>query len=182
VVESPAGAAELIQLQELKTLAQYGIPWPFEKTVRLSQFVNGDFYVVGPGTVTSIDRRPLIRSEAVESELVEAEKKGIASAKFIRNGPMLNPPAHQEVAYDTGIRNYSEPELVVVPPIRLRPSDCLVSIISLKVGEKGQFPYHSKGRMREQHDNSPVKTSAILTCVAEPQLADAFRPSHGDRQ
>ncbi len=181
-VYSPAAAEELDQLPQLKTISQYGITRTFEKPVRVGQFVNGDYYVVGPLTVTNIDPRPLIGAEVPESELVEAEKERIPSGKFIRNGSMLNPPAKQEVAYDTGIRNYSKPELVAVPPTRLRPGDSLVSTISLRVEEKSQFPYHNPGKMREQHDNSPVKTAAILTCVAEPQPSDAFRPSYSDRQ
>jgi hypothetical protein len=181
-VKSPAAAAQLDQLPELKTVSQYGITWTFEEPVRVGRFVNGDFYVVGSVTVTNIDPRPLIGTEVPESELVEAEKKRIPSGKFIRNGSMLDPPAKQVVAYDTGICNYSRPELVVMPPIRLRPGDCLVSTISLRVGEKSRFPYHNGGDTREQHDNSPVKTTAILTCVAEPQPSDAFRPSYGDRQ
>lgn len=177
-----AAAAQSSQLPQLKAVSQYGITWTFEEPVRVGQFINGDYYVVGPVTVTNIDPRPLIGAEVPESELVEAEKKRIPSGKFIRNGSMLNPPAKQVVAYDTGVRNYSKPDLVAVPPLVLKPGDSLVSTISLKVGEKVQFPYYSEGKMREQHDNSPVKTAAILTCVAEPQLADAFRPSYGDRQ
>lgn len=181
-VDSSPVTAQLNQLPQLKTVSQYGITWTFVEPARVGQFVNGDYYVVGPVTVTNIDPRPLIGAEVPESELAEAEKKRIPSGKFIRNGSMLNPPAKQVVAYDTGIRNYSKPELVAVPPLILNPGDCLVSSISLRVGEKSQFPYHNDGQIREQHDNSPVKTAAILTCVAEPQPTDAFRPSYGDRQ
>jgi len=94
---------------------------------------------------------------------------------------MLNPPPRSEVAYDTGIRNYRKPELLAVPPIEMKSGDCLVSTISLKVGENSQFPYQSSG-VRGKSDISPVKTAAILTCVAEAQPADAFRPSYGDRK
>ena len=181
-VDSSPVTAQPDQLRQLKTVSQYGITWTFKEPVRVGQFVNGDYYVVGSVTVTNIDPRPLIGAEVPESELVEAEKKRIPSGKFIRNGSMLNPPARQVVAYDTGVRNYSKPELVVVPPILLRPGDSLVSTISLRVGEKPQFPYHNDDKMREQHNTSPIKTAAILTCVAEPQPADAFRPSYGDRQ
>lgn len=156
--------------------------WTFEQPVPVGQFVNGDFYVVGPVTITAIDPKSLVGPEVPASELVDAERKRIRSGKFIRNGSMLNPPARQEVAYDTGLKNYARPELVAVPPIRMKPGDSLVSSISLKLGEKSQFPYHNDGKMREQHDNSPVKTAAILTCVAEPSPADAFRPSYGDRE
>ena len=50
----------------------------------------------------------------------------------------------------------------------------------LKIDEKNDFPYHGSGRVRGDHNNSPVKTAAVLTCMAEPQPPDAFRPSYCD--
>ncbi len=35
---------------------------------------------------------------------------------------------------------------------------------------------------RGEGDSSPIRTAAVLTCVAEPQPADAFRPAFCDRQ
>ena len=93
---------------------------------------------------------------------------------------MLNPPAQQRVAYDSGIRNWFRPEVLARPPIRMKPGDSLVSTISLKVGEKSDFPYHGSGGYREHHDDSPVNTAAVLTCMAAPQPPDAFRPSYCD--
>src|SRR5271157_3473284 len=36
------------------SVTQYGITWTFEKPVRVGQFVNGDYYVVGPTTIAAI--------------------------------------------------------------------------------------------------------------------------------
>ena len=94
---------------------------------------------------------------------------------------MLNPPAAQRVAYDSGIRNWFRPELAARLPISMKPGDLLVSTISLKLGQQPGFPYHAGGA-RGQHDNSPVKTAAVLTCMAAPQPADAFRPAYCDRE
>ena len=163
------------------SVSQYGITWTFEKPVPVGHFVNGDFYVVGPVTVAAITPPPLAGADVPAAELAEAEKQRVKDGKYVRNGSMLNPPARQEVAYDSGIRNYFHLELLAVPPIGMKPGDCLVSTISLKVGEKDQFPYHGGDGGREHHDDSPIKTAAILTCVADPQPADAFRPSYGDR-
>ena len=35
---------------------------------------------------------------------------------------------------------------------------------------------------RGVEDSSPIRTAAVLTCVGEPQPADAFRPAFCDRQ
>ncbi len=102
----------------------------------------------------------------------------------VRNGSMLNPPARQEVAYDSGIRNWFRPPLAARLPVRMKPGDSLVSTISLKVGEVTRTPYTGQRRgtvhKRGEVDNSPVKTAAVLTCMAQPQPADAFRPAYCD--
>ena len=168
-------------LVQLKSISQYGITWTFQEPAPVGHFVNGDFYVVGPVTIVAIDPRPLIGTEVPQNELAEPERKRAKDGKYIRNGSMLSPPARDAVAFDTGIMNYCDPNLLALPPVQMKPGDCLVSTISLKVGEKSQFPFQSEG-WREHGDDSPVKTAAILTCVAGPLPADTFRPSYGDRQ
>lgn len=178
----PPVAASAASLLTQSRLSQYGITWEFDSAVPTGRFVNGDYYVVGPVTITNITPRPLVGDAAPAGEITEGERKRIRSGQFVRNGSMLNPPARPEVAYDSGIRNYFKPELLAVLPLQLRPGDCLVSTVSLKQAEKVQFPYNSADKVREQHDNSPVKTAAILTCLAEPPSPDAFRPAYGDRE
>ena len=179
---NPAVNPDLAKLPRLKTVSQYGITWTLDEPSPVGQFVNGDFYVVGPVTVVAIDPRPLLGSEVPTSELADPERKRVKDGQYIRNGSMLNPPARQEVAFDTGIINYCNPALLARPPLHMKPGDCLVSTISLKVGETNQFPYHGSEGYREHHDDSPVKTAAVLACVAEAQPPDAFRPSYGDRE
>jgi hypothetical protein len=168
------------ELPLLGSVSQHGITWTFREPARVGRFVNGDIYVVGRVTVSQVEPRPLVGAEVPESEIPDAEKRRIKKGNFVRNGSMLNPPARSEVAFDSGIRNYFNPALLNRPPLDLKPGDCLVSTVSLKLGERDTFPYHGGDGSREQHDNSPVKTAAVLTCVAKPLPADAFRPSYGD--
>jgi hypothetical protein len=179
---NPPAAPQLADLPLRQSVSQYGITWTFDQPAPVGRFVNGDFYIVGPVTVISIDPRPLVGPDVPEGELAEPEKKRVKNGKYVRNGSMLNPPARAQVAFDTGIHNYFKLELLAVPPLHMKPGDCLVSTISLKIAERDAFPYHGGDGCREHHDNSPVKTAAVLGCVAEPQPADAFRPSYGDRQ
>jgi len=37
------------------TVTRHGITWRFAERVRVGRFVNGDYYVVGPVTVTEVD-------------------------------------------------------------------------------------------------------------------------------
>jgi hypothetical protein len=175
----PTPKLEQLALQE--SVSQYGITWTFEKPVRVGQFVNGDYYVVGPVTVVAIDPKPLFGTKVPQDQLDDVERTGVAEADRVRNGSMLNPPARQEVAYDSGIRNWFMPALAARLPIRMKPGDSLVSTISLKQGEKASFVYHSGGG-RQSGDNCPTKVGAVLTCVAAPQPPDAFRPAYCDRE
>jgi hypothetical protein len=169
--------ADISKLPRLLKVSQYGITWTFEEPTPVGRFVNGDFYVVGPATLMNIDPKPLIGPEVPASELSEREKERVQKGQYVRNGSMLNPPARSEVAFDSGVRNYFNAELLALPPLFLKPGDSLVSAISLKVGEKSTFPYHGDGGERDKGDDSPLKTAAILTCVGQVQPSDAFRPS-----
>lgn len=176
--EAPA----LGDLPKQKSVTQYGITWTFDKPVPVGRFITGDYYVVGPVTVTAIDPKPLVGNEVPMAELSKREKTRLKVGKRVRNGSMLNPPAKQQVAYDSEIKNWYRRELLTVPPVSMKPGDSLVSTISLRVDEKNTFPYHGSGRVRGRGDNSPVKVAAVLTCMATPQPADAFRPAYCDRQ
>src|SRR5689334_7745850 len=44
-------APKIGELALKQSLSQYGITWTFDRPVRTGQFVNGDWYVVGPVTV-----------------------------------------------------------------------------------------------------------------------------------
>ena len=167
-------ALESLPLQE--SVSQYGITWTFEKPARVGQFVNGDWYVVGPAVVKTIDPKPLFGEEVPAEEL-----GGEKPAGAMRNGSMLNPPARHESALDSGTKNFYRANLAAKLPISMKPHDSLVSSISAKPGEKIKFAYHSAGP-RLNGDCGPTRVVAVLTCVAEPLPADALRPAFCDRQ
>jgi len=177
----PTPKLEDLPLKE--SVSQYGITWTFSEPARVGQFVNGDYYVVGPATVTMIEPKALYGQEVPEDQLDNYDKKQ-PREKHIRNGSMLNPPPNGDMAYDSGLRSAPhmafKPELVARVPIAMKAGDILVSTISLKLNEKSSFAYHSSGP-RAYRDNCPIKVATVLTCVAGPQPPDAFRPSYGDR-
>lgn len=164
----------------LKTsVSQYDITWTFEKPARVGQFVNGDWYVVGPVTVRAMDPRPLYGGEIPADQLDHVDKERREDQR-IRNGFMLNPPAAMSVAYDSGVRNWFEPSLIQKLPVAMKPGDSLVSTISLPKGLVLNAQLRNKIE-RGVDDSSPIRTAAVLTCVGEPQPADAFRPAFCDR-
>jgi hypothetical protein len=59
--DSPGNSAATPRLQDLPlkaSLSQSGITWKFKQPAHAGQFINGDWYVVGPVTIENIDPRP----------------------------------------------------------------------------------------------------------------------------
>ena len=158
--------------------------WTFDQAARVGRFVNGDFYVVGPVTIVEITPRPLYGVE-VPADQLDGTDKQRAEKDRVRNGFMLNPPAERKVSYDSGVRNLFDPALIQKLPVSMKPGDSLVSTISMPMGLLVSPPLaieHTDNKgLRGVADSSPVKDAAVLTCLAEPQPADAFRPSYCDR-
>ena len=113
--DNPPGVPKLEQLPLRSSVSQYGITWTFREPVRAGQFFNGDWYIVGEAFVKGIDPPPRYGLEIAAEELDANEKAKLARGALkrddaMRNGSMLNPPAKQLMAYDSGIRNWFRPE------------------------------------------------------------------------
>ena len=171
---------KLEDLELKQSVSQYGITWTFDKPARVGRFVNGDIYVVGPVTITALDPKPLYGADIPEIELDHMDLERPV-AQRVRNGFMLNPPARPDVAYDSGIRVYWRPNLIQRLPVAMKAGDSLVSTISMPKGLVLQAQLRNKIE-RGKGDSSPIRTAAVLTCVAAPQPPDAFRPAFCDRE
>jgi hypothetical protein len=178
VIYSRDRAPETPRLQNLQLkerVSEFGITWHFDQPARVGQFVNGDWYVVGPVTVTMINPKPLYGAEIPPRELDSGDKERPQEQR-VRNGFMVNPPARMKVAYDSGVRNWFDPSLIQKLPATLKPGDSLVSTISMPKG----LILHAQLRNKIERgveDSSPIRTAAVLTCVGAPQPPDAFRPA-----
>lgn len=153
-----AATPQLIDLPLQSSLNVHGITWTFSHSVPVGRFVNGDFYVVGACTVSTITPAPT-KSPA-------------------RNGTVLNlPPGDQGTGFDDRSANY-RPNFRAYPPIFLVPGDALVSTISISDSARTVIrPWLSTGNGTE----SICTTAGVITCVKTPVAADAFRPAYCDR-
>ena len=159
VIYTKANAPAAPKVEDLplkESVSQYGITWTFEKPARVGQFVNGDWYVVGPVTISAITPEP---------------KDG-------RNGSCLNITNGEKAGFDSRHGQEAkggrfDPKLFLAPPIQLKPGDSLSSSISVKEIGKAKQMLWSGGT-----NVTPVETVAVLTCLASPAPADAFRPSY----
>ncbi len=177
--EHPPETPKLEELALKESVSQYGIAWTFDKPARVGQFVSGDWYVVGPVTIKAITPKPLYGEEIPEIELDHMDLERPV-AQRVRNGFMLNPPAAMRVSYDSGVRNWFDPSLIQKLPVSMKPGDSLVSTISMPKGLVLK-PMLWESVERGVDDSSPIRTAAVLTCVAEPVPPDAFRPAFCDR-
>ncbi|HUT60229.1 MAG TPA: hypothetical protein VNA25_20480 [Phycisphaerae bacterium] len=175
----------LADLPLTDTVVQHGITWTFDKNVPVGQFVNGDWYVVGPVTVTAIAPAPLFGKDVPADTIDETERKEFgggnprlsekerdalkAKPRYCRNGSVLNiPPVMNASGFDSRLRHgIYDPDLTARLPIAMKPGDALVSTIS-------------KGKIRRSKHYSTTQVVAVLTCLGAPAPADAFRPGYCD--
>ena len=156
---SPPPTPKLEDLALTDTVARHGITWKFSEKVRAGRFVNGDYYVVGPVTVTETTPKP---------------ENG-------RNQSALNLPVNTTGAspFDDrvpGGRGKDGEKLRAPFPVSLKPGDALLSSISVE-------PHSLPDFLRPPDTNiSPVGSVSVLTCLKEPVPPDAFRPGYSDRE
>ena len=152
----PAGMAS--------SITKDGITWTFSQPVVVGQFVTGDYYVVGPLTVTAISPAPTTSSPYLNGSVVDLPTANSKSGFDSR----LNDGTDESWWFDASLRSY--------PPINLAPGDALVSSISLAT-------IHSDPEVMRASDMSasPVRTVSVLTVLSAAPSADAFRPSYCDR-
>ena len=173
-------AAAPAQAEKRPSVSQYGITWTFDRPAECGQFVNGDWWVVGPVTVTQVSPAPGPSREEANTE-VKKNQFGDAAHQDdhrMRNGSMLilEKAGFDSQGYDSRGKDY-KPELSVKFPCPLEPNRSLISSISHatlpnpSLAEKLIWP-------SEQKVQAVLKTAAILTCLPQSPPADAFRPAY----
>lgn len=138
------------------SVSQYGITWTFDQAYPVGQYINGDYFVVGPITLTDIS-------------------PGWTSGPWgFRNGTMINAntgaqgldayqdPTYGSIGYDSALNI----EDGVGLPVAVGSENSIISAIGV--------PEESTNvRLRPM-----LQTVAVLTVVSEAPSEDAFRPSY----
>jgi len=135
------------------SISQFGITWTFSEAVEYGQFANGDYWVVGPVTITSITP-------------ATSTVGGVTM-----HGSMLNPPlSTNSQGFDSRIgsgNDYVESKNVArVMPLVLQPGSSLLSCES------------HEDTKSNPHNYPQMKTIAILTVLAAPAAEGDFRPPY----
>ncbi len=134
-------------------VSQHGITWTFSTNAQVGQFINGDWYVIGPVTVTSVSPSP-------------------TSSK---HGSVVNPQAVYPAVqgYDSQVRAF-DASVRVNYPLNLNPGDSLVSSVSWDVNQSRTDLIG----LNVTASNHNLKTVAVLTCLGQTPPVDAFRPPY----
>jgi hypothetical protein len=166
------------------SITKDGITWTFSQAAAVGQFVNGDYYVVGPVTVTSISPTPQTSAPYMNGSVLDLPTKDGKSAFDQR----LNDGTDESYWFNAADR--------VVAPLSLRPGDALVSSISLpgcnldggapRCADGGSCGGAGECQLAEvmrsgDRSASPVGSVSVLTVLGAAVSSDAFRPSYCDR-
>ncbi len=146
--------AQPAEAGKTQSISQFGITWRFAEPVVFGQFVNGDYWVVGPVRITEIEPR-------------SAEVDGRTT-----HGSMINPKRGMTQGYDSAMFGAYGPAysadlnvaLKIAPgqPLVVGPESSLISSISIeKAGNRPQ-----------------LEAAAVLTVLTKPAPADSFRPPY----
>jgi hypothetical protein len=178
--------------QRADHVTQYGITWTFDKEYPVGQFVNGDWWVVGPVQVVSVSPEPGPVADAADvSQKSRYGAAALVSDGKMRNGSMIvEGPDYSDgdncgfakQGYDSRVLNYSASRSVKFP-CALKANRSLISTISSEKIADGKLSTPDiLGQYKIFLNSSAVspialETAAILTCLDAIPPPDAFRPA-----
>ncbi|HUV41464.1 MAG TPA: hypothetical protein VMW23_06740 [Sedimentisphaerales bacterium] len=156
-------------------VSRFGITWTFDRQYPVGQFVNGDWWVIGPVTIVSVEPAPgpAPPDEQRKDYINQFGDSCLQDDKSMRNGSMVVTKWGRYQGYDSGAKTYRHSESIGFP-YRLDTNRSLISTISHGSNLKNPkiLPF------RREVSMSLLKTAAVLTCLAEKPPGDAFRPPY----
>ncbi len=167
VVVSSAGVSSASSSSEVpqnfaSQLTQHSITWTFDRPYQVGQFINGDYWVVGPVVIVSVS----------------------PGWDGTRNGSMLDPLPNTAPAYDSrSYAGYDQTKLVSFP-VTLTANPKPQSLVSTKSYFNYSYFCTSSGVDNQGHpcDNrggkSTTDSAAALTVVANALPDGTFRPPY----
>jgi hypothetical protein len=186
-----------VPIQDRSEVSQSGITWTFDHPVKSGQFINGDWWVVGPVTVVRVSPKPTtgpLEGEVTFRAAVKDEVKDVKGAmNFIlgfvppqlitnendnrmRNGSMVITKFGPHQGYDSRSTTY-DPSVSITYPYKLDANRTLISTISEAYPITDSF-CHPINWHSEKQQRTLLKVAAVLTCLAIEPPADAFRPPY----
>ncbi|MEZ0215977.1 MAG: hypothetical protein ACAH89_02515, partial [Rariglobus sp.] len=186
--------APVLCAEQATQVTQYGITWTFDRAYQVGRFVTGDYWVVGPVTVTGVSPSPGPSADTA-GEAGDKSRYGataLVDDKRMRNGAMVvtgpvrnakNSTGFDQQGYDSRSPNYA-PELSIVFPYRLEADRSLISSTSSEErAADGKLATPFVMGQRKIFLCPPtlplsLRSAAVLTCLRAAPPADVFRPPY----
>ncbi|AKS32310.1 hypothetical protein [Mycolicibacterium goodii] len=175
---SGCGSDDDSDVRRASEISQYGITWKFDREYPVGQFVNGDWWVVGPVTVVSVTPgpSPAPPDEVTDLGVNDWGDTGLQDNKERRNGSMVVMEVGPAQGYDSRGITY-DPNASVTFPYTLDADRSLISSIS-EVTVPNPVMYADLMWDSEKTSSSVLKAAAVLTSLSEAPPEDAFRPTY----
>ncbi|MBI3831633.1 MAG: hypothetical protein HY291_19085 [Planctomycetes bacterium] len=174
--EPPAAAPASVA--ERAEVSQYGITWMFDKPVKSGQFITGDWWVVGPVTVTGVTPAagPAPADATTDAKKNRWGDTSLKNDNRMRNGSMVVLKAGDAHGYDSRSATF-DPALSISYPYTLETNRSLISTISHNSLPADNFCQNIMWS-KEKKSQCVLRAAEVLTCLAEPPPEDAFRPCY----
>lgn len=160
-------------LRGATSVSQWGVTWTFDKDYPAGQFVNGDWWVVGPVKIVSIS--------------TDLHAPGFTPRPG-EDGTMINPPTHSKQGYDNRLNNYDESlnaglingkPVAADNPLEVPANSSVVSMVSwLYRSHTDTEPGCPRFNEGTKNPRPVTRTAAVLTVLPAEPPKDAFRPPY----
>ena len=152
--------------EQAQQVSQYGITWKFDKPCTVGKFVTGDWWVIGPVTVVSVDPKPEPAPKDAKTGEVKSRygTTAMVDDERMRNGSMIVLKEDEKQGYDSRLKNYN-PDLSVKFPCPLVVNRSLISTISNTSFPVPVFLSTPPASYMKGTDSMALKTAAVLTCL-----------------
>lgn len=158
IPEPPTGLAQTSILTAGSPLTQRKISWTFAADVEVGQFVNGDYFVIDPGSGFVVGT-------------VSPATTG--SGGSIRNGSMVNPSSSSQQGYHGLVGTYTS-GLTKTFPLTVTAGDSLISTIGKESDEDWIDVY---GNDEHADEHALITAAEVLTILSTVPFADNWRPA-----
>ena len=167
------------------SVSQREFTWTFDKEYQTGQFINGDWWVVGPVNIIYVTpfQRVAISEELNGTGDNYWGDSGLQDDKTVRSGSVVVKKIDgSKQGFDSRGQGF-DPSLPITFPYTLEAHTSMISsksndTIPQLVMYHDMVTHNSNPQFDESHQPSPIKTVSILTCLSEVPPADAFRPSY----
>ncbi len=168
--------------EEAVRISQYGITWTFDRPHTVGQFVNGDYWVLGPVKIVAVTPEPG-PARAGEAETNVQSVYGATAMtpnRDWRNGSMIVSSPGTRQGYDSRLKNY-DASLSLRFPLELKAGESLISTSSSD-GRSAPVMLAKIMWPKEDKQIRALESGAILTCLREAPPQGAFRPPYAGAQ